>query len=581
MAKSCSMRNLYLVLLFFTSFSLSLIFTVSYPTYPEYQLIRLPPSVTGPESFAFDCNGKGPYVGVSDGRIFKWQGLGWSEFAHTAPYRRRDVCDGSTNPSLESICGRPLGLQFNNATCELYIADAYFGLMSVGKNGGAATQLASSVEGVPFKFTNNMDIHPDSGIVYFTDSSTRFSRREHLRVTLSGDSTGRLMKYDPRSRQVTVLQRGLKFANGVALSKDYTFVLVAETGARRVLRYWLEGPRANTIELFTQLPGTPDNIKRNAMGDFWVALNDGQSTPSYTDKTIGVRLDEQGRHLESLHGNAYTESVSEINEYNGGELCVLCKTYGIDLDIWVMKNYGLSDSWVKLFAMERTIKMSVSDSCSSHLLYNKRNPRPLCFAKSGEVLLRDGNGSVKYMLILVEDIWVEMFLVFGPANQPVLLNVLVKMKILLLLVTIQEKVYRLNQANPDSRNFYGQASRISWSCQWNFSAKVSLVQMNLRDYGAQEEENSTVEEKSALVYQKKKTIVMDRKHKKEQEDEAEKLTCKIYQSRKNIYLWQFFKIEEEWIRELSVLIESMIEVDSQEKKWIKIEEFAAARKEER
>ncbi|KAF9611756.1 hypothetical protein IFM89_034939 [Coptis chinensis] len=289
---ACSMRNLYLVLLFFTSFSLSLIFTVSYPTYPEYKSIRLPPRVTGPESFAFDCNGKGPYVGVSDGRIFKWQGRGWSEFAHTAPYRRRDVCDGSTNPSLESICGRPLGLQFNNATCELYIADAYFGLMSVGKNGGAATQLASSVEGVPFKFTNNMDIHPDSGIVYFTDSSTRFSRREHLRVTLSGDSTGRLLKYDPRSRQVTVLQRGLKFANGVALSRDYTFVLAAETG-------------------------TPDNIKRNAMGDFWVALNDGQSTPSYTDKTIGVRLDEQGRHLESLHGNAYTESVSEINEYNG------------------------------------------------------------------------------------------------------------------------------------------------------------------------------------------------------------------------------------------------------------------------
>ncbi|KAF9610752.1 hypothetical protein IFM89_024608 [Coptis chinensis] len=303
------------MLLFFTSFLLSPIFTVSYSTYPEYQPIPLPPRVTGPESFAFDCYRKGPYVGVSDGRIFKWQGGGWSEFAHTAPYRRRDVCDGSTNPSLESICGRPLGLQFNNATCELYIADAYFGLMSVGKNGGAATQLASSAEGVPFKFTNNMDIHSDSGIVYFTDSSTRFSRREHLRVSSSGGDR-RLMKYDPRG-QVTVLQRGLKFANGVALSRDYTFVLVAETGARRVLRYWLEGPRANTIELFTQLPGVPDNIKRNARGDFWVALNDGQSTPSYTDKTIGVRVNEQGTHLESLHGNGYTESVSEINEYNG------------------------------------------------------------------------------------------------------------------------------------------------------------------------------------------------------------------------------------------------------------------------
>ncbi|KAF9610749.1 hypothetical protein IFM89_024605 [Coptis chinensis] len=100
----------------------------------------------------------------------------------------------------------------------------------------------------------------------------------------------------------------------------------------------------------------------------------------------------------SIKEKVFREFSSPMDEYDfmtvgvlGGELCVLCKTYGIDLDIWVMKNYGLSDSWVKPFAMERTIKMSVSDSCSSHLLYNKRNPRPLCFAKSGEVLLRDGN----------------------------------------------------------------------------------------------------------------------------------------------------------------------------------------------
>ena len=35
-------------------------------------------------------------------------------------------------------CGRPLGLKFNEATCDLYIADAYFGLLVVGHNGGVA-----------------------------------------------------------------------------------------------------------------------------------------------------------------------------------------------------------------------------------------------------------------------------------------------------------------------------------------------------------------------------------------------------------------------------------------------------------
>lgn len=43
----------------------------------------------GPESIAFDPNGDGPYTGVADGRILKWQGdeLGWTEFAVTTSRR--------------------------------------------------------------------------------------------------------------------------------------------------------------------------------------------------------------------------------------------------------------------------------------------------------------------------------------------------------------------------------------------------------------------------------------------------------------------------------------------------------------
>lgn len=89
---------------------------------------------------------------------------------------RRDVCDGSTNPALEYMCGRPLGIQFNKKTCNLYIADAYFGLLMVGPNGGAATHLASTAEGVPFRFTNGVDVDQTKGVVYFTDSSILYQR---------------------------------------------------------------------------------------------------------------------------------------------------------------------------------------------------------------------------------------------------------------------------------------------------------------------------------------------------------------------------------------------------------------------
>ena len=43
-----------------------------------------------------------------------------------------------------------------------------------------------------------------------------------------------------------------------------------------------------------------------------------------------------------------------------------------------------------------------------------------------------------------------------------------------------------------------------------------------REYENLEEQKARAEEKSALIYQRKRTIVMERKQKKEQKEEAEK-----------------------------------------------------------
>lgn len=93
---------------------------------------------------------------------------------------RSEICN--LNPSLfsylknEHICGRPLGLRFDKRTGDLYIADAYFGLLKVGPQGGLAAPLTTEAEGVPFNFTNDLDID-EEGNVYFTDSSTNYQRR--------------------------------------------------------------------------------------------------------------------------------------------------------------------------------------------------------------------------------------------------------------------------------------------------------------------------------------------------------------------------------------------------------------------
>lgn len=140
-------------------------------------------------------------------------------------YRERKLCDGSTDPSREDAYGRPLGLKFDSKTCNLYIADACLGLFMVGPSGGVATQLAISTDddAAPFKFLNALDIDEQSG-VYFSDSSTLYQRREWPKIVITGDRTGRLLKYDPRSEKVEVLVEGLAFPNGVALSQDGSFL---------------------------------------------------------------------------------------------------------------------------------------------------------------------------------------------------------------------------------------------------------------------------------------------------------------------------------------------------------------------
>lgn len=48
--------------------------------------------------------------------------------------------------------------------------------MKVGPEGGLATSLVTEADGVPLRFTNDLDID-DAGNIYFTDSSSKYQRR--------------------------------------------------------------------------------------------------------------------------------------------------------------------------------------------------------------------------------------------------------------------------------------------------------------------------------------------------------------------------------------------------------------------
>ncbi|KAK7388810.1 hypothetical protein VNO78_23637 [Psophocarpus tetragonolobus] len=292
--------------------------------------LTLPSPLVGPESIEFDRNEGGPYVGVSDGRILKFgaPNEGFKEYAFTSPNRNKTICDGLADFSeVQARCGRPLGLRFNHVTDELYVADAYSGLIKIGPNGGAPTQLFNGIQpqqgndNTTIQFLDGLDIDINTGIVYFTQASANYRFKDIQTLESSRDQSGTLFSLDPRTNETRVLMRGLAWASGVAVSRDGSFVLVSEYLANRIQRFWVRGPRANSSELFVQLTVRPNNIRINPRGEFWVAVNGvlGPNPPPRPAILPGaLRISENGIVLQivPLVRELGDEEISEVHEHN-------------------------------------------------------------------------------------------------------------------------------------------------------------------------------------------------------------------------------------------------------------------------
>nr|XP_043616322.1 protein STRICTOSIDINE SYNTHASE-LIKE 11-like [Erigeron canadensis] len=295
--------------------------------YSNFNKLELPQGVGGPESAAFRgvlVFSEGPFTTVTDGRILKWQGpnVGFVDFAYTSPQRTKQFCDGTTDREKGPICGRPLALSFDPVTGRLYIADAFFGLLVVGLQGGLATQLVGG-----FKLLNGLDVDLLTGNIYFSDASLVYDIRNVTQPGFRPDSTGRLLCYNPHNKQVTTLLSGLFGGGGPAVSNDGTFVLVAELNRKRILKYWLVGSKANTTEVLLDLDGNPNKIKRaERFGEFWVAVSAGFLPPASSIVPKGVRINSKGVVLQTVlfEAHYFNKSITLVQEQDG-KLYVGCR----------------------------------------------------------------------------------------------------------------------------------------------------------------------------------------------------------------------------------------------------------------
>uniref|UniRef100_A0A6B2F4S0 Adipocyte plasma membrane-associated protein n=1 Tax=Bothriechis nubestris TaxID=1766655 RepID=A0A6B2F4S0_9SAUR len=298
--------------------------------------------LVGPESIT--NIGDVLFTGTADGKILKIENGKISTLARLG----HGPCGTKED---EPTCGRPLGIRVgpNNT---LFVLDAYYGLFEINPDSGAVRPLVSSkipVEGKNMSFVNDLTMTRDGRKIYFTDSSSKWQRKDYSLLIMEASDDGRLFEYDTVTKEVKVLMEGLRFPNGVQLSPAEDFVLVAETVMARIRRYYVSGLMKGGEDLFVEnMPGFPDNIRLSSSGGYWVAMSAIRANPGFSmvdflsekpwikriifkllsqetvikfvpKYSLVVELSDTGSYRRSFHDpdGMVATHISEAHEYNG------------------------------------------------------------------------------------------------------------------------------------------------------------------------------------------------------------------------------------------------------------------------
>lgn len=274
----------------------------------------------GPEDITF-----GPdsllYTGYEDGRIVRFS------------------LDGTQVEAFTDMGSRPLGMKFD-ARGNLIVTDAKKGLLSIDSI-GQITTLTNTVDGTTIFYADHLDI-ASNGIIYFSDATQR--NRDIETEIWELQPTGRLLSYNPSTKETRVEMDNLRFANGVAIGPKEDYLLITETFGTRIHKFWLSGAKKGQSEIWVnEIPGFPDNISYNGNGIFWVAFPNQRVTalePFYDKPFLRkmlarlptsitgaeepppfgmiVGFDENGKVVHNLQDTSGRfHDITSANEFNG------------------------------------------------------------------------------------------------------------------------------------------------------------------------------------------------------------------------------------------------------------------------
>jgi sugar lactone lactonase YvrE len=254
--------------------------------------------IRGPESYLFNKNLL--YTGLADGRVIqinlrqlkllqeepKEFGAAEETLFYTGNPANSSICDASA--ATEPICGRPLGLEWDSQG-NLIIADAWFGLLSYDFKAKKLSTLTQHVDAdhSPILFANGVVVARKTGIIYFTDSSTKYRRTEFLFALLEGKNDGRLLSYNLETKATEVIFNKLAFPNGLLLNAEEDQLILAELGRSRIHTILLTGATethshiTNSAISAASLPCIPDNLSwiNQPEGKYLIGCGGARSQP--------------------------------------------------------------------------------------------------------------------------------------------------------------------------------------------------------------------------------------------------------------------------------------------------------------